>query len=309
MAKYAAKKKMGNWYVELQDYLRPFRRYPVLSPAEFLRLYAALLTTTGRRWMDAHRRLLYGNVRLVVPIARRYLGRGLSIADLMQEGLLGVECALAQYDEKMGNLFSTYAVWWIGARIRRAIVNLNERDFCRLPVHVHDRMRLVRFAISDFQHEGKAWPTIDDVVRRLHASKSKTAQEMSRALVAELMVAVTRKPFSLDALAWEKLDGKKPNADTIPDPGFSVEKNVDSRRMGERLRRLLTRTLSSTEAHILRHRFGIGDAPELTLQEIGETFGVSRERIRQIEKKAIRKLRTRLGVKEAEQLKEFIQSF
>ncbi len=260
-------------------YLSEIRRTRLLTAEEELQL--AVLVEGGDE--PARQRMIEANLRLVVKIARRYLHRGVGLLDLIEEGNLGLIRAVERFRADKGCRFSTYATWWIRQSIDRALVN--QGGAVRLPVHVADDIsRLFRAASRVRVTEGSE-PDAERLAREM---------DVSSAYVRRLL-AFARRTFSLDQPLGE--DGDYSLQDTLedaeaPDPTETVLQEDRLRLLDEWLR-----CLSPREQEVMRLRYGLGDAEPQTLEGIGKVFGVTRERIRQIEMGALRKLR-RLSAKQ-----------
>ena len=260
-------------------YLSEIRRTRLLTAEEELQL--AVLVEGGDE--PARQRMIEANLRLVVKIARRYLHRGVGLLDLIEEGNLGLIRAVERFRADKGCRFSTYATWWIRQSIDRALVN--QGGAVRLPVHVADDIsRLFRAASRVRVTEGSE-PDAERLAREM---------DVSPAYVRRLL-AFARRTFSLDQPLGE--DGDYSLQDTLedaeaPDPTETVLQEDRLRLLDEWLR-----CLGPREQEVIRLRYGLGDAEPQTLEGIGKVFGVTRERIRQIEMGALRKLR-RLSAKQ-----------
>jgi RNA polymerase primary sigma factor len=229
---------------------------------------------TGRR---ARAHLIKANTRLVVSIAKRYMGHGVPFLDLIQEGNLGLMKAVEKFDYRRGCKFSTYATWWIRQSITRALGQ--QGRVIRLPSHVGDRIRkLDRTAQYLEQHSGHR-PTTDEIASRLGVSPAKV----------RWLIKVSRRPLSLQRPVGEEQDSELEQF--IEDEDSPTPPDVASQALlMDRLDEVLG-TLTPREARILRLRFGLFDGHPYTLKEVGAKFGLTRERIRQIERKALRRLR------------------
>ncbi len=219
--------------------------------------------------------LITANLRLVVYIARSYISRGLSFLDLIQEGNLGLVHAVEKFDYKRGHKFSTYAVWWIRQAISRAIAG--QKRTIRLPLHVVEVLAKIRKTAHTLHQQLGRTPTPHEIGEALHLPAVK---------IQEVLEA------GKQTLSLNKLVGKEeetPLSAFIKDERFSPLQALLEKDLIEQTERLLE-TLSVREAQVLRLHFGIGEERSYTLQEIGERFGVSRERIRQIEQRALQKL-------------------
>jgi len=257
----------------LDRYLADLHRHPTLSPAEELAFSRAARAgdAAGRR------RLILGNLRLVVFIARRYRGRGLDFLDLISEGNLGLITAADRFDPERGFRFSTYAGWWIRQAILRGIAD--QSAAVRLPVTVLQQMRRYLQEARKLRHRLGREPEALEIGGSLGLAPFQ----------AERLSALIQSARSLDDVSTGDDSGDLLLAATDADVP-SVEELVESRLDGERLERFLGR-LSGREERILRMRYGFFDGVAHTLQQTGDRFAISRERVRQIEQRALAKLR------------------
>ena len=254
-------------------YLKEIGRVPLLSSEEEMEL--AIRIASGDE--DAKRRLSEANLRLVVSIAKRYLGRGMQFLDLIQEGNLGLIKAVDKFDYTKGFKFSTYATWWIRQAITRAIAD--QARTIRIPVHMVETINKVKKASSTLLHQTGHEPSADEIADLLGMPVDK---------VSEIM-RVSQEPVSLETPIGEEEDSHL--GDFIPDDDAPAPQDAASTiLLKEQLAAVLS-TLTPREAKVLRLRFGLDDGRSRTLEEVGEEFNVTRERIRQIEAKALRKLR------------------
>ena len=254
-------------------YLKEIGRIPLLSTEEELHL--------ARRMNEgdaaAKERLAQANLRLVVSIAKRYAGRGMQLLDLIQEGNLGLIRAVDKFDYRKGYKFSTYATWWIRQAITRSIAD--QARTIRIPVHMVETMnRVIRTSRQLMQESGRE-PRPEEIAEKM----GMTAQKVSEILRFSL------EPISLETPVGEEDDshlGDFIRDETIPVPAEAAACTV----LREQLFDVLS-TLTQREQRVLSLRFGLDDGKARTLEEVGKEFNVTRERIRQIEAKALRKLR------------------
>ncbi|MCI6581148.1 MAG: RNA polymerase sigma factor RpoD [Oscillospiraceae bacterium] len=254
-------------------YLKEIGRVPLLTPEEEIELAERM--AKGDPY--ARKRLSEANLRLVVSIAKRYGGRGMQFLDLIQEGNLGLIKAVEKFDHTKGFKFSTYATWWIRQAITRAIAD--QARTIRIPVHMVETITKVKKISSQLLHENGHDPTAEEIAEKL---------EMPVDRVREIM-RIAQDPVSLETPIGEEEDSHL--GDFIPDDDAPAPAEAASLvLLKEQLNEVLN-TLTDREAKVLRLRFGLEDGRSRTLEEVGKEFEVTRERIRQIEAKALRKLR------------------
>ncbi len=254
-------------------YLKEIGYVPLLTPEEEIEL--AIRIKAGDT--AARDKLAVSNLRLVVSIAKRYTGRHMELLDLIQEGNLGLMKAVDKFDYTKGFKFSTYATWWIRQAITRAIAD--QARTVRIPVHMVETINKVRKTHSQLLHKNGRDPTAEELAEEL---------EMPLEKVCEALL-LSRDLVSLETPIGEEEDGRL--GDFIPDnealdPADATSQTLLKEQMAEALK-----TLTPKEAGVLILRFGLADGKPRTLEEVGEIYGVTRERIRQIEATAIRKLR------------------
>ncbi|MDR2903391.1 MAG: RNA polymerase sigma factor RpoD [Clostridiales bacterium] len=267
-------------------YLKEIGKVPLLNGDEEIEL--AKRMETGDE--EAKRRLAEANLRLVVSIAKRYVGRGMHFLDLIQEGNLGLIKAVEKFDPSKGFKFSTYATWWIRQAITRAIAD--QARTIRIPVHMVETInKLLRVSKQLLQDLGRE-PTPDEIAKEMQMSVEKVREIMK----------LSQDPVSLNTPIGEEEDshiGDFIADEDIPAPSDAAAFTL----LKEQLVGVL-KTLTDREAKVLRLRFGLDDGRARTLEEVGKEFNVTRERIRQIEAKALRKLR---HPSRSKKLKEFLE--
>jgi RNA polymerase primary sigma factor len=287
-------------------YLREIGRVPLLKPEEEVSLAQRIeagvkaeeriadlnasgdihrLDATAKAALQRHKRdgerakdeLTQANLRLVVSIAKRYLGRGLPMLDLVQEGNLGLMRAVEKFDYTKGFKFSTYATWWIRQAITRAIAD--QARTIRIPVHMVESMNKVMRLQRQLSQELEREPTVEELAEKA---------DLTPAKVRDIM-RISQDPLSLDSPVGEEDDSFL--ADFIEDPSAAMPADVaTANSLSEQIMATLDE-LSDREQEVVRMRFGLDGDPPQTLEEVGRRFGVTRERIRQIESKTLAKLR------------------
>ena len=255
-------------------HLREIGRIPLLSAEEEVEL--AKKISEGDQ--SARDRLIVANMRLVVSIAKHYVGRGMPLLDLIQEGYSGLIKAVEKFDHTKGYKFSTYATWWIRQAITRAIAD--QARTIRIPVHMVETISKVKKAQNLLLHKNGHEPTVDEISRELNMSPDRVRE----------IIRIAQDPVSLEAPVGEEEDSYL--GDFIPDedapaPIDTAMKSVFKDELNKALN-----TLPEREREVLKFRYGVGYDRSHTLEEVGKQFKVTRERIRQIEAKALRKLRT-----------------
>ena len=263
--------------VSLEDpvrmYLKEIGKVPLLTAEEEMEL--AILMEAGDE--AAKKRLSEANLRLVVSIAKRYVGRGMQFLDLIQEGNLGLIKAVEKFDYRKGYKFSTYATWWIRQAITRAIAD--QARTIRIPVHMVETInKLIRVQRQLLQEYGRE-PLPEEIAKEMHMSLDRVRE----------IQKIAQEPVSLETPIGEEEDshlGDFIQDDHIPVPADQAAFTLLREQISEVLD-----TLTERERNVLRLRFGLDDGRGRTLEEVGKEFNVTRERIRQIEAKALRKLR------------------
>lgn len=268
---------LGSDLVKMDDpvrmYLKEIGKIRLLSPEEELEV--ARNMAQGDE--NARRQMTEANLRLVVSIAKRYVGRGMQLLDLVQEGNLGLLKAVEKFDYSKGYKFSTYATWWIRQAITRAIAD--QARTIRIPVHMVETInRVIRTSHSMVQTLGRE-PTSDELAQEMHMEVGKV----------EEILKIAQEPVSLETPIGEEEDSHL--GDFIQDEEASQPAEAASYAMLKEQLEAVLCTLTPREEQVLRLRFGLEDGKAHTLEEVGQAFDVTRERIRQIESKALRKLR------------------
>ncbi len=254
-------------------YLKEIGRVPLLTAQQEVEL--AKRMEAGDE--DAQKELAEANLRLVVSIAKRYVGRGMLFLDLIQEGNLGLIKAVEKFDYNKGYKFSTYATWWIRQAITRAIAD--QARTIRIPVHMVETInKLIRVSRQLLQKHGRE-PTLEEIAEEMEVSVDRVREIMK----------IAQEPVSLETPIGEEEDSHL--GDFIEDHDAPAPADAASFMMlREQLQEVLG-TLTEREKRVLKLRFGLEDGKARTLEEVGKSFNVTRERIRQIEAKALRKLR------------------
>ena len=255
-------------------YLKDIGRVPLLSPEEEIEL--AIRINEGDE--EAKKRLVEANLRLVVSIAKRYVGRGMQFLDLIQEGNMGLIKAVDKFDHTKGFKFSTYATWWIRQAITRAIADQGRT--IRIPVHMVETINKVKKASSILLHKNGHEATAEEISKEIDMPVEKVREIMK----------ISQEPVSLETPIGEEEDSHL--GDFIPDDeALSPDEEASAEILKELISQVLDTCLTPREAKIITLRFGLDGGVPMTLEEVGKSFDITRERIRQIEAKALRKLR------------------
>jgi RNA polymerase primary sigma factor len=280
------KEDRANLVKELKDLMR----ITLETPTSLARRVESM-NVRFRRYEQAKRELSGGNLRLVVSIAKKYRNRGLSFLDLIQEGNTGLMRAVDKYEYRRGYKFSTYATWWIRQAITRAIAD--QARTIRIPVHMIETMSKLRNVSKKLLQEKGREPTIEETARAANISVEETRRVMK----------ISRHPISLDRPVGESEDSYF--GDFIEDEAAESPINAATQEMLKEKIDQVLKTLTYREREIIKLRYGLGDGYTYTLEEVGRIFKVTRERVRQIEAKAVRKLQHPVR---SRQLEGFLES-
>jgi RNA polymerase primary sigma factor len=256
----------------LRLYLRTIGRVPLLTAAQEVELAQRI----ERGDIQAKQQMVEANLRLVVSIAKRYLGRGLSFLDLIQEGSLGLIRAVEKFDHRRGYKFSTYATWWIRQAVTRALADKGRT--IRIPVHVVERLNKVIQAERQLVQQYGREPSADEVARALECSPGEVRE----------LLRVAQQPVSLEKPVGDEADSML--GDFVEDPSAESPFELASRRMRDQDVLCVLAVLPRREREVLELRYGLTGLRPQTLEEVGQAFNVTRERIRQIENHTLKKL-------------------
>jgi RNA polymerase primary sigma factor len=254
-------------------YLREIGQVKLLTPQEEIELAARIKKGDKK----AREQMIKANLRLVVKIARDYEGIGLPLLDLISEGNIGLMKAVERFDPAKGGKLSTYGSWWIKQSIKRALANQSKT--IRLPVHLVDKISKMRRTAMRLQEELGREPTDDELGEELGITASRVAQMRMAAI----------RPASLDAPIGD--EDSNNFAEVVQDESADTPYEQLEEKTVTRMLQEMVKTLDPREATILRARFGLDGGPQKTLEEVGQKFGVTRERVRQIQNIALKKLR------------------
>jgi RNA polymerase primary sigma factor len=266
-------------------YLKEIGKVPLLTAEEEV----SLAKRIERRDMDAKRKLIEANLRLVVSIAKRYVGRGMLFLDLIQEGNLGLIRAVEKFDYRKGYKFSTYATWWIRQAITRAIAD--QARTIRIPVHMVETInKLIRVQRQLLQDIGRE-PTPEEIANEMGTTPQKVRE----------ILKISQEPVSLETPIGEEEDSQL--GDFIEDEDATMPVEAVSEIMQKEELNAVLGTLTHRERKVIELRFGLKGEHPRTLEEVGQKFGVTRERIRQIEAKTLAKLK---AYRDSQRLRDFL---
>src|SRR3989442_10900874 len=265
----------------IKIYLREIGQFPLLTPQQEIELAAKI--KKGDR--EARALMIRSNLRLVVKIAHDYANLGLPLLDLISEGNIGLMKAVERFDPAKGGKLSTYAAWWIKQSIKRALANQSKT--IRLPVHLVDKISKMRRTAMKLQEVLGREPTDEELADELGMTASRVAQLRTAAI----------RPASLDAPIGD--EDSNNFSEVVQDENAATPYQELEEKTVSAMLQEMVKTLDSREATILRYRFGLDGGSEKTLEEVGQKFGVTRERVRQIQNIALTKLRKMIEKLEA----------
>ncbi len=272
----------------LQMYLKDIGKIKLLKRSEEQKLGKDILEGDEKKSLTAKKKLIQANLRLVVSIAKKYTGQGVLFMDLVQEGSLGLIKAANRFDYSKGFKFSTYATWWIRQTIVRAIANNSK--VIRIPVHMSDKIRLVKKALFELSYLLGHEPSLEELSDKLN---------MPEKQIELILNTMKLEPISLDTPIAENLSLE----DYISDDNYKSPESNTQKIMLKKYIELVLKELNPKERKIIIKRFGLDGEKPKTLEELGTDMGFSKERIRQIEGIAIKKLR---GISNIKYLKDFL---
>lgn len=307
------------YYDEMATYMSQLRKFPVLKKHEdFEHLYKIYRDGNEIERHRARDLIVYGNIRLVIRIALRHTNRGVPVIDLMQEGVIGLMRALEKYELEKGFRFSTYAQGWIRQGMTRALQEINSADLYRVPVHARELINRVKKARAELYKQTGRWPKELQIYEYIKASGLKFSEEFTLVKVVQALRLIDQegRPVYLDAPLYSSHDTGDSDESfgsnlAIRQP--SIEAVVEARRLLADYQKAILRieeaidTLNPRAAMTMRLRLGLGDFDEMTLEEVGERYDITRERIRQIEAQALVQLQEKLGIT-VDELRQIIET-
>jgi RNA polymerase primary sigma factor len=277
---------LGGASEDLSDYLREIALHPLLTPQEEIELSQQMLEGSCEERERARRRLIESNLRLVVSVARRYRGQGLGLADLIQEGNIGLQTGVSKFDWRKGFRLSTYVYWWIRQAMTRALAN--DSRLIRLPVHAGELLREASQTEQRLTAELGIEPSLPQVAASMHMQPDRLRKIRLAASV----------PASLDVPVG--VDGDRMRAETVADDAAqaAMQSVAETDDLPATVSTALE-ALPEREREVLRWRYGLARDDTSSLVEIGKRLGITRERARQIESQALRRLRKNAGLRRA----------
>ena len=298
---------------ELEGYMFHLKKYPPLKDQEMYDfLFAEYQSGDGQRPRRARDLIVYGNIRLVLSIALRYTGRGLPLLDLLQEGVISLMRAIEKYEPEKGFRFSTYATWWVRQGVTCALRDQRTNTVYRVPAHFQETESLVKRGLGELYLETGRWPSDLKLYEWVKNYDTKAAEKLCLAD----MIRVRREIESGGSTSRVHLDapvgeGEETILDLTPAP-LKTETVIDARKLLGEYNEALGRIEEAVDAlptrtsMVLRLRLGLGDFEPMTLEEIGQRYDITRERIRQIEAKGFETLQQSMGVT-MQQIQEIIR--